>query len=84
MNPRRISELLKCQVLCYNCHLEKANKEKALGEANGQSRLTASQVREVRALRQKGFLYRELATLFGISPSVIGGICRRETWKHVA
>lgn len=59
------------------------------GEKNGRATVTESQVREIRK-RYKPYINcrkpsntRELASEFGVSASVISGIVRRVTWRHV-
>src|SRR5712672_2171674 len=49
LNPKRIKELAKCQVLCHNCHLEKTKKEHSVrwsGENALDAILTWVEVRE--------------------------------------
>lgn len=57
------------------------------GEVNGQSKLTESDVRAIRALyvpRSPGFGQKALARRYGVAPSAIGQIISRQRWKHVA
>lgn len=58
----------------------------ARGERNGLSKLTAAQVREIRALaRGPEFLTKgELASLFGVHRQAIHDLLKGRTWKHVA
>ena len=54
----------------------------SLGERNGQSKLDAAKVREIRAL--KGIeTQRRIAGRFGICCENIRQIWSRQTWKHV-
>lgn len=55
----------------------------ALGERNGQSKLSAGDVSEIRRRRAKGELLRVIAEDYGVARSHVGGICRGAFWKHV-
>lgn len=61
------------------------------GEKHGKSRLTSKQVLEIRKLGlsynkrirklDKGGNYKNIAKIYKVSPSTIGHIIRRSTWK---
>lgn len=53
------------------------------GSAVPSSKLTESQVLEIRRLASKGVLHRELAEQFGVSRSTIGMIVQRKRWDHL-
>lgn len=53
------------------------------GEANGNSKLTASQVREIRQLSAKGISFHRLASQFRVHRSVISDIVHLRIWRHV-
>ncbi len=54
------------------------------GELNHSSKLTESQVKEIRKLYDIGnFTYMELSEKFGVHYSVIARIIKREKWKHI-
>lgn len=53
------------------------------GEQIHCSKLTSSQVLEIRQLRSRGLQYAEIAERFCLSDSTVGNIVRRETWKHI-
>ena len=55
----------------------------ATGEAQGLSKLNDDSVREIRILKGFGFTHRELGKMYGVAKSVIGGVLRGETWKHI-
>ena len=55
-----------------------------LGEANGRSRLTEEQVREIRARREAGEKLLSIATDYGLSDARVSEICLLRTWRHVA
>lgn len=53
------------------------------GEAHPRSRVTADQVRAMRAAYDNGARQVDLAKQYGISYSTAGSVIRRETWRHV-
>jgi len=55
----------------------------ACGESQGSHKLTDALVKEMRSLHPQ-LSYPQLASRFGIAPKTVGGIVRREAWKHVA
>jgi hypothetical protein len=54
------------------------------GEHHYRSRLTEDDVRSIRRLRSDGELMTDLARRYGVHPTTVGLIVRRETWRHVA
>lgn len=59
-------------------------KNKGLrGERNPRAKLTWEQVRQIRIINNlSSKSYREIAEDFGVSPSMISGICRGFFWKE--
>lgn len=53
------------------------------GEANGQSKLTSAQVREIRSRRESGELLRAIADDFGVNQSVVSRIAHRVRWGRL-
>jgi hypothetical protein len=53
------------------------------GESHKLSKLDEVKVREIRERHAGGETYAELSRAFNIDPSVIRGVVRRESWKHV-
>lgn len=53
------------------------------GETNGQSRLTASQVTEIRRLHAQGEKLKKIASAYGIKQDTVVRIVGRRLWKHV-
>jgi len=54
------------------------------GEANGSARLTANQVRAIRArFAEGGVFLRELGAEYGVSANTIHRIVHGRNWKHV-
>lgn len=51
------------------------------GEKNPQSKLTVSQVKEIRCRVKNGETQRSMCTIFGVSPMTISRLVRGETWK---
>ena len=59
---------------------EKAKK----GEDHHMTKLTADEVREMRALyEQGGWTFVSLGKRFGVSDACVSGIIKRKTWKHI-
>ena len=55
----------------------------ARGISLGQTKLSEEQVLEIRNLRQKGMLLREIAELYSINKSRVSEIYRKISWKHI-
>ncbi|MGK3995033.1 HNH endonuclease [Sorangium sp. So ce1024] len=53
------------------------------GEDNAAAKLTAVQVREIRALRRDGLRLREIAPRFGVTMAMVSKIARGEAWNGV-
>lgn len=60
-----------------------AKGRQASGEASGHAELTEAQVREIRALRARGYTYSKLMALYGKSNTCIYSICRYISWRHI-
>lgn len=56
---------------------------RALGERNAASVLTAKDVRRLRQLAARGVLQKDIAAKFGIAAGTVSRIVRRELWAHV-
>jgi len=82
------AELSKCQLLCEDCHKEKSRadgsygKNRARGERVGTSKLTESDVIQIRELASTT-TQSSLAKIFGVSRACIRFVVRRKTWKEV-
>lgn len=56
----------------------------ARGESNGNSKLSASEILEIRQLYASGGIsYNHLGVRFGVDPALISRIVRRVIWRHV-
>lgn len=53
------------------------------GETHSHAKLTELDVTEVRSLRDRGLLQREIAGRFGITQSAVSMILRGRNWKHM-
>lgn len=53
------------------------------GETNGSSKLTESQVLEIRKLKAEGFRAQVIADQFNTSRTYVNQIVRRDVWKHI-
>lgn len=58
----------------------RAHKRSLKGEEHGMARLTVEIVRAIRASKQG---YKEVAAIFGVSPTTITDIRKRRSWAHV-
>lgn len=54
-----------------------------LGEDNNMSKLTTSDVVEIRRLCAAGAAQRGVAARFGVTQSAVSVVVRRKSWKHV-
>lgn len=54
-----------------------------IGDRNGQTKLTAEQVNEIRSRVRRGESQTSLAQEFGVSSGNVGHIARNDTWKHL-
>jgi len=48
-----------------------------------RKKLSGGQVREMRLLRQEGYLLRELSKEFGVSQEMVSRICRKKAWTYI-
>jgi len=55
----------------------------ARGSRQGLSKLTESQVQDIRKLRKQGATLKQLAAMANVSIATIGYVCNGSTWKHV-
>lgn len=55
----------------------------ARGELNSQAKLTATDVKLIRALIASGRLQREVAAQFGIARTAVSRIVGRRRWAHI-
>lgn len=78
---------LNCCVsnLCYGTQLQN-NQDKIRhgtsnrGQRNARSKLTETQVREIRKLKKQGWKRSQLARAFGLAPASIQSITSRRNW----
>lgn len=61
-------------------HIWSRNRRRAKGEANGNAKLTAADVRGIRASSGNK---RAIAARYGVSDVLIGKVIRREVWTHI-
>jgi hypothetical protein len=54
------------------------------GECNKNSKLTAEQVLEIRAIREEtGIAYAKIGEMFNVTGVLVGCIIRRKIWRHI-
>ncbi len=61
----------------------KENMQEALQRGRFATKVTENQVREIRALKQEGYLHKDIAILYGINRQNVGMICSRKTWRYI-
>ena len=59
------------------------NGRKPRGQANGLSKLTPRKVKKMRAMREQGYTYTELANCFDVSYAAARNAALGITWAHV-
>ena len=62
---------------------EHLGRERMRGERSGMSIVTEQTVREMRALRERGWMNKDIAHLYGMSISGTRSIVVGERWKHL-
>jgi len=72
---------VRFQPRCRKCH---RRYDGAVGEGSPRAKLTAGNVRRLRARRADGLTYQQLADEFGISDVSAHAAVNRSTWAHVA
>lgn len=80
----RVDNLEWCTASENQYHSYQIGLHSAVGERNGQSKLTENDIREIRALYSiKTNPSTILAKKYNVVPSCIRAIIRRELWSHV-
>lgn len=64
-------------------HMAEVLKRIKFGEDRNDSKLTESNVIEIRMLRAIGMTLMEIASRYGVSAGTISSAVRRVTWKHI-
>jgi ribosome-binding protein aMBF1 (putative translation factor) len=64
-------------------HFRTHPETRPTGEKNGRAKLTVQDVIDIRAASDAGVSRAELARRYGLGPSVVSRIARRESWRHV-
>lgn len=78
---RVIEELMKCQLLCHDCHAQKTHAENPkAGEFNPSVKLTEGDILVIRA---SGEAYRALGLRYGVDHTLIYQIKKRKIWKQI-
>lgn len=63
--------------------VENGRMRYALGEKSGSSKLSESQIKEIRLKHKNGETGKNIAMYFNVTPSTIYSILNNITWKHV-
>lgn len=53
------------------------------GEKHHKAKLSEPQVLSIRDMHSRGMKKSGIAVLFGVTPSLVGGIVKRKIWRHV-
>ena len=53
------------------------------GEKHGNSKLSETDIREIRTLKNEGWSVKKIADRFGISRTTAHRICNRVLWRHI-
>lgn len=61
----------------------KGRQARQPGAANGRSKLTPADVRDIRAMRIQGALQREIGERYGLQQSTVSAILHRKLWADV-
>lgn len=81
---KRHTEETKDKIRQWRCGQIKEGKiYKSIGESNGRSKLSESDVLDIRKLRNDGYSYGSLSIKFGVAKSTIIDIIQRKKWKHI-
>lgn len=66
-----------------NCDDTRKHGRVLLGEKTNSAKLTADDVRAIRALREQGHSLNSIGRRFGVGGVTVLRIARRDTWAHV-
>lgn len=66
-----------------NLHAHVVGLHNQKGSNNNSAKLNERDIEEIFEFRHKGFLYKEIAEIYNVTPSTIGNIIRKKTWKHI-
>jgi hypothetical protein len=77
---RAAAELAKCRVLCERCHAAKSATECFRGEKVATAKLVTT---DITAIRASPLSPGTLAAIYGVHPSTIHRVLRRQAWVHV-
>lgn len=84
LNPMKVAELAKCQVLCSDCHIDKSKREgHQRGAKNSNSIFTEEDVALIRRRVADGESQASIAKEFGVVRSAICNIINGRSWKHI-
>lgn len=63
---------------------QRGRKASTKGELNAMAVINSDQAKEIKLLLREGkILQSQIAKLLGVSNSIVGGIARGKTWKHI-
>ena len=79
INPEHLEEGTHKQ---NSLDMVKRNRQ-AKGSKNGSAKLTESDVKEIRHLKEKGLRLTDLSNKFGVSVTNVCDIVNKRSWKHV-
>lgn len=83
-NPRNnhIGNLVYGTYAENSTDMVKKNRQ-ARGHKNGSSKLTETEVIDIRSKKKEGIKRQSLAKMFNVAPTTISDICNSKRWKHI-
>lgn len=78
-----VDNLEWCSIIYNNRHAIEQLGVSRKGESNGSSKLTESQVLNIRGRYENGESVKDLVLRYDLNKSTINRIVKRETWKHI-
>lgn len=78
-----VDNLEWCSIIYNNRHAIEQLGVSRKGESNGSSKLTESQVLDIRERHENGESVKDLVFRYDLNKSTINRIVKRETWKHI-
>lgn len=82
-NNNHVDNLEWCSIIYNNRHAIEQLGVSRKGEGNGFSKLTESQVLDIRERYENGESVKDLVFRYNLNKTTISRIVKRKTWKHI-